>query len=486
METKEKDPEASQPSEVSSAAVEPSNDALVAGHRLARLGDRLLAVILDTLLIAGVFALTGMWAAARWGGVTEKGFSLEGTPALVTISLTLLVGFLYYWILEGTFGATLGKAMIGIQVRGKDGGSCGMRPSLIRNLFRIVDGIGVYLLGFLVAVFSRLRQRIGDHLARTVVVEMSLGKALRGFLVFVWVASLAGEIWGAYRIHSHVPASAVQPSSSASTQPSSRVSPSLAVTTGDLKIINFAFLQSKDGPARSEAPYRSGEKIFTSYNVAGFTADQSGQMHLVILSSSSDPGGLPLLAPLKYEMNEAVTKSSALVSGYFNLDLPPYAPGGKYTIQIKVHDSVKNTDTEQTRTFNVEAEATPSATQLEFRDFHFSLSEDGSPVDSPVIPPGGTVYSTCKVAGMQFREGRPDVHVALQVTGPGGEIVLDKPDFLKVKDQYPYHPPTFFQRILARATLPSNAPAGKYTWKYTMTDRIASSTVREERQFEVR
>ena len=34
----------------------------------------------------------------------------------------------------------------------------------MRNLLRIVDGFGGYLVGFLVAVLSRQRQRLGDHL----------------------------------------------------------------------------------------------------------------------------------------------------------------------------------------------------------------------------------------------------------------------------------------------------------------------------------
>ena len=51
---------------------------LVAGLRVARLGDRLFAVILDTALLGALFAVVGMWAAARWGGVTPSGFAMTG------------------------------------------------------------------------------------------------------------------------------------------------------------------------------------------------------------------------------------------------------------------------------------------------------------------------------------------------------------------------------------------------------------------------
>ena len=45
----------------------------VTGPSIARLGDRMIAVVLDTVVLAAVFAVTGMWAAARWGGVSESG-----------------------------------------------------------------------------------------------------------------------------------------------------------------------------------------------------------------------------------------------------------------------------------------------------------------------------------------------------------------------------------------------------------------------------
>jgi hypothetical protein len=48
-------------------AAAPAGDLIIAGYRIASLGDRLIAIILDTLLIAVVFLLAGMWAALRWG-----------------------------------------------------------------------------------------------------------------------------------------------------------------------------------------------------------------------------------------------------------------------------------------------------------------------------------------------------------------------------------------------------------------------------------
>ena len=128
------------------------------GPHLASLGDRVIAVILDMLLVGAVFAIAGMWLALRWGGLTESGFSLEGKPALATMAVTALAAFLYYWLCEGLFGATLGKGIIGIVVRQAGGSRCSLSASLVRNLLRIVDGLAVYLVGLLIAIFSKSRQ----------------------------------------------------------------------------------------------------------------------------------------------------------------------------------------------------------------------------------------------------------------------------------------------------------------------------------------
>jgi hypothetical protein len=41
-------------------------------------------------------------------------------------------------------------------------------------------------------------------------------------------------------------------------------------------------------------------------------------------------------------------------------------------------------------------------------------------------------------------------------------------------------------RISANGSLPSNAPRGKYTWRYTIIDRIANTKADYEANFEVR
>lgn len=461
-----------------------SEEISIGGRRISRLGDRLIAVILDTFLMGAAFAVIGMSVASKLGGVTEKGFSMEGKPAIITLGLTIIFGFLYYWVLEGLFGATLGKVIIGIKVIKKDDTKCDLRSSLIRNLMRVIDILGVYLIGFFIALLSKFRQRLGDHLANTVVVEVRVGKILRALFIILWVFSIGGGVWFSYTLHRGIPKTLyTKPTAPA---PSAPAVATPTIISGDVKIINFRFTESKDGPVRPESPYKPGDKIYTDYNVIGFTTDQEGKLHLLFTLAVFDPAGIPLYPPYKYELHEAVQKPNEPMSGYFNFDLHRYVPSGKFNIQIKVHDSVKNTDSEFIRSFSVEEGATETSSRLEFRKFQFSLSENGPPVTNPAIRAGERIYSQCLIAGMRFREDRPDIVIGLKIIGPKGETIIENAELIKISDSFFYHPATFFERITAHASLPSNAPRGRYTWKYTMTDRIANAKVDYESNFEVK
>lgn len=183
----------------------PKGDRVVAGYRVAGLGDRLIAIILDSIMMMAVFAAVGTWIASFMGGRVKGGFSMEGTPALITIGLTMVLGFAYFWFMEGLVGGTLGKRIMGLQVRGISGARCTLTQSLIRNLLRIIDGLAIYLVGFFIALFSKFRQRLGDHLAKTVVLDVPPGTALRVVFVVIWLAIIAGGIWGAIVMHTRIP-----------------------------------------------------------------------------------------------------------------------------------------------------------------------------------------------------------------------------------------------------------------------------------------
>ena len=103
------------------------------------------------------------------------------------------------WLLEASFGATLGKALVGIRVVTTSRRSA-LAASAIRNLLRIVDGLGFYLVGAMVAGCSRCRQRLGDLCAGTAVVEEEFSTARKMLALGLWIAVLSGASWAVPRI----------------------------------------------------------------------------------------------------------------------------------------------------------------------------------------------------------------------------------------------------------------------------------------------
>jgi uncharacterized RDD family membrane protein YckC len=168
-------------------------------YRFASLGDRFMALAVDTVLLFGLFAIVDAWVFMRWGTVEGAELQLTIAALLMAITLNTTIFFLYGWLLEAACGATLGKALVGIRVVGSEGRGI-FSACAVRNALRVVDGIGFYFLGALVAACSGVRQRIGDMFAQTAVVEESYGIGIRVMAVIVLVATLAGAGYAVPRI----------------------------------------------------------------------------------------------------------------------------------------------------------------------------------------------------------------------------------------------------------------------------------------------
>lgn len=163
-------------------------------YRFARLGDRFIAFALDIALLFGVFAIVDAWVFMRWATFDAAELQLTSASLVIAVTLNASILLLYGWLLEAAFGATPGKILVGIRVvRTTQGGAlvaCG-----VRNLLRIVDGFGFYLVGTAVAACSEVRQRIGDICAHTAVIEERFGIAARVSAVVLWIVTLSGAGW---------------------------------------------------------------------------------------------------------------------------------------------------------------------------------------------------------------------------------------------------------------------------------------------------
>jgi hypothetical protein len=79
---------------------------------------------------------------------------------------------LYFSVQEALFGATWGKLVAGVCVVDVDGRRPTLGAVLVRNILRLVDYWPLfYVVGIIAALTSPARQRLGDRVARTLVVR---------------------------------------------------------------------------------------------------------------------------------------------------------------------------------------------------------------------------------------------------------------------------------------------------------------------------
>ena len=152
-------------------------DYVFAGERrtFASLWQRALAQAVDVVPVAAGLVLP---MASMWRMFSDPESLLESGPFFPLVffglfiaaflwGLLVLVAFSY---LEGRFGKTPGKWLLGIRVLGTDLRPCGFGRAFLRNLLTFVDGFFSFLVGALLVALTESWQRLGDLAARTIVV----------------------------------------------------------------------------------------------------------------------------------------------------------------------------------------------------------------------------------------------------------------------------------------------------------------------------
>jgi uncharacterized RDD family membrane protein YckC len=136
---------------------------------------RFVAQLVDVIILGVVFWLLGFTGA---GTIT-----IDAATAQVTISplfgllmlIDVIIAFLYFTVLEGWNGQTVGKMVVKIKVvRKEDHSSISYAEAATRTILRIIDlipFIAPYLLAAVLIWSSEGKQRLGDRVAHTVVVS---------------------------------------------------------------------------------------------------------------------------------------------------------------------------------------------------------------------------------------------------------------------------------------------------------------------------
>lgn len=163
------------------AAVTPIAPAAPSGYTppspLSDLGSRIVAGLVDYIIIGIIAAVlffvafAPFFAAPAWmmGGL---GAAWEWGWFGGMFGLQFFLWLIYFTYFEGTSGQTLGKKLAHIKVVKEDGSRCDVGSALVRSLLRIVDSLpAIYILGIILIAATDKKQRLGDMLAKTIVIK---------------------------------------------------------------------------------------------------------------------------------------------------------------------------------------------------------------------------------------------------------------------------------------------------------------------------
>ncbi|GEM_PF-4081544 len=146
-------------------------------------GIRFFALLIDTIIFGILLWLFMKFFSGTYVGGCDSDFNIGATIPIdqnktfyglcgFSAQLYFLAIFTYYVLFEWKLGGTLGKLVTGMRVVKSTGEPLDLKASLIRNVMRIVDFLPFfYLVGAISVWNSKTKQRIGDRLAKTVVVS---------------------------------------------------------------------------------------------------------------------------------------------------------------------------------------------------------------------------------------------------------------------------------------------------------------------------
>lgn len=421
----------------------------------ATLADRFLAQFLDGAVAFIAFVFVGRAVATRYGGLTETGFEMTGLPALLAMSLVAALLFFYFLLLEGAMGATLGKVVAGIKVSSLEGDRPGMRASLIRNLLRLVDGIGVYLVAAIAVMASRRRQRLGDIAAGTIVVKSNYPRAARlGSLVVLAATFIGGILFLAL-------GGAGRPAE-------------------ELRLADISFTEGSEGPQRSNI-YSPGEKAYMQFNIYGYRRGADGRADVRVKIDVRDLQRKSILSrPVEFSFNSTALQGRP-IPGHFNVSFPQFLPPGSYTVDIAVEDRLAGKSLSGRAELKLKGEEVAPTSELSVQRLRFADRRFGQAKPEAAFRPGSKLWIGFYVTGFTSPNNHIRLEGDLEVLNSAGEVVYTRSGFEIANARLSYVPPAL--PVWTDLDIPAEAEAGEYQARVTVRDGNSGQSASSSERF---
>jgi uncharacterized RDD family membrane protein YckC len=135
-------------------------------EKIANKRNRILAFIIDYLIFFLIFLFFGIFFGEKLDN--EFGYQIKGLPAFVLI----LIGLFLWPFSEAYSGQTIGKKIVGLKVVNESFKDISTSQAFIRFFIGFID-FCCFFIGLIVASSNNKKQRIGDIVAKTIVVDVN-------------------------------------------------------------------------------------------------------------------------------------------------------------------------------------------------------------------------------------------------------------------------------------------------------------------------
>lgn len=254
-----------------------------------------------------------------------------------------------------------------------------------------------------------------------------------------------------------------------------------------LDIVRLELLDSPNGFAiPDDSVFLPGEQVFVAFNITGYRFNDDYEIKLTYRITTKSPLDKPFAMAEggEWELELAPEDDGWEPLVKYTANLPPHAGSGVYNIDIEVTDHIAGKTATKRLPVRVEGADVETSESLTVRNFAFSLTEGGTPIDEPTVRSGEKLWASFYITGyLTGSDNAYDVESEMRILDSKGETVLDFPP--RGEKGEPFYPrlwlPASFRLDLAPST-----PSGTYTVVLNVRDKLGETEYRKEERFTVR
>ena len=260
------------------------------------------------------------------------------------------------------------------------------------------------------------------------------------------------------------------------------------LSAAGLEIVRPSLSQMEGGtPEPPGFQYASGETLYFSCRVAGFSRSEDQKVHIAYSVQAFDPKGVALEELYK---NDVQVELSAQDKEWMPkiataIAIPPLTPSGAYKIVVKAEDTLARTATESAVPFQVRGHDIEPSDTLVVRNFHFYHGEeDAQPALKAVYKPGDGVWARFDIVGYQYGpKNKIDVSYVTSVIAPSGKVLWTQPS-PAVEQSDSFYPKRYVSASMG-ITLQNNIRPGDYTIAVEVKDSVGNQSFEQKYTFTV-